>query len=73
MFLSPRDLHAMSLLRRLRRSRSREETRDTDMIRALGQTRSILSSSQLLNELNSPRFNVRAEALNALAATAQDT
>ncbi len=72
MFLSPRDLHAMSILRRLRRHGARDETRDQDMIRALGQTRSALSSTQLLNELNSPRFNVRAEALNALAASPPD-
>lgn len=72
MFLSPRDLHAMSLLRRLRRSGKRDERRDQDTIRALGQTRSILSSTQLLAELNSPRFSVRAEALNALASATPD-
>lgn len=73
MFLSPRDLHAMSLLRRLRTSDTRRPEKDEQFIRALGQTRSSLSTSQLLSELKSPRFSVRFEALNALAAGTPST
>jgi HEAT repeat protein len=68
MFVSPRDLHAMGLLRRLRRGATRHQDTDQTMIRALGETRSTLSTSQLIAELGSPRFSLRSEALNALSS-----
>ncbi len=61
---SPRDLRALSLLRRLGRSRSIIEERN--VIGALAQSQSEISIEQLLGKLRSPRFIIRSAALNAL-------
>ena len=61
---SPRDLRAISLLHRLRRSRSPGEERST--IRAIGEFPSSLSVAEIESKLRSPRFSVRAQALDAL-------
>ena len=62
---SPRDLRAMSLIHRLRRSRNVAEEQDT--IRAMGDSQSELSVDDILERLSSPRFAVRVEALTALS------
>lgn len=69
-FISPRDLRALSLLNRLRTSSTVSE--ETDVIRALGETQSEIPVSELLQSLKSPRFVVRAEALNALSRVKPD-
>lgn len=61
---SPRDLRAISLLNRLGRSRSMSEERST--LRALAESQSELSVQEVLNRLRSPRFSIRAEALQAM-------
>ena len=63
-FISPRDLRALSLLHRLKTTQS--ATDEQAIVRALGQTRSGISIVELLQELQSPRFMVRAEAISAL-------
>ncbi len=65
LFISPRDLRALSLLHRLKGTTSATEQRN--VIRALGDTQSEISIRDLLQELRSPRFSVRTEALNALS------
>jgi predicted MFS family arabinose efflux permease len=62
---SPRDLRAISLTHRLRRVRSVAEEKQT--LKAMGEAQSEISLSDILSRLRSPRFTVRAEALNALA------
>jgi predicted MFS family arabinose efflux permease len=62
---SPRDLRAISLTHRLRRVRSVAEEKQT--LKAMGEAHSELSLSDILSRLRSPRFTVRAEALQALA------
>jgi predicted MFS family arabinose efflux permease len=64
MILSPRDMRVISLLNRLNRTRSHAEERS--MLRALAEAPSTLSVEEVLSRLGSPRFNVRAEALEAL-------
>jgi len=59
-----RDLRAISLLNRLSRTRSLRVEQDT--LRALAEAPSSLSVEQVLARLRSPRFTVRAEALEAL-------
>ncbi len=66
MIISPRDLRAMGLLHRLGRTRSMAEEKDT--LRALAGSPSSLSVEEVLSRLRSPRFSVRSEALQALAA-----
>jgi MFS family permease len=61
---SPRDLRALSLLRRLGRSRSMDE--EQSVIGALAQSQSEISIDRLLDKLGSPRFIIRSAALNAL-------
>jgi predicted MFS family arabinose efflux permease len=61
---TPRDLRAISLLNRLDRSRSMSEERST--LRALAESHSELSVQEVLWRLRSPRFTIRAEALQAL-------
>jgi MFS family permease len=61
---SPRDLRAISLLNRLNRTRSLSEEKDT--LRALAEAPSSLSTQELLARLRSPRFTLRAKALEAL-------
>ncbi len=61
---SPRDLRAISLLHRLGKSSSISEERHT--IQALAVSPSPLTVQEILHKLKSPRFSVRADALNAL-------
>ena len=65
LFASPRDLRALALLHRLKGSR----TSDTEqsLVRRLGDTPSRLAAPDLVRRLDSPRFAVRSEALDALA------
>ena len=65
LFASPRDLRALALLHRLKGSR----TSDTEqsLVRRLGDAPSRLAAPDLLRRLDSPRFAVRSEALDALA------
>ena len=65
MIISPRDLRAIGLLHRLGRTRTLAEEKDT--LRALAGSPSSLSVEEVLSRLRSPRFSVRAEALQALA------
>jgi MFS family permease len=62
--MSPRDLRAISLLHRLRKSRSLGEERST--ILAIGASSSTLSIGEIESKLKSPRFTIRAQALEAL-------
>jgi uncharacterized membrane protein YeaQ/YmgE (transglycosylase-associated protein family) len=62
---SPRDLRAISLTHRLRRVKSVAEEKQT--LKAMGEAHSGLSLSDVLSRLGSPRFTIRAEALQALA------
>ncbi len=62
---SPRDLRAISLTHRLRRVQSVAEEKQT--LKAMGEAHSGLSLSDILSRLRSPRFTIRAEALQALA------
>jgi HEAT repeat protein/predicted MFS family arabinose efflux permease len=66
MIVSPRDLRAIGLLHRLGRSRSPAEVKHT--LRALAGAPSSISVEEVLSRLRSPRFSVRAEALQALAS-----
>jgi hypothetical protein len=70
LFISPRDLRALSLLHRLKASTSVSEQRN--VIRALGETQSEIPIAELLQELRSPRFAVRSEALSALSQVKPD-
>ncbi|MBN2553920.1 MAG: MFS transporter [Spirochaetales bacterium] len=63
--LSPRDLRAISLTHRLKRVQSVAEEKQT--LRAMGEAQSGLSLEDVLSRLRSPRFTIRAEALQALA------
>ena len=69
-FMSPRDLRALSLLNRLKSTSTVSD--ETSVIRALGETRSEIPVSELLQALQSPRFVIRAEALNALSQVKPD-
>jgi len=60
---SPRDLRAISLLHRLRRSTSVLE--EKSVIEALADTPSEISIGDVLTKLKSPRFTIRVEALAA--------
>jgi len=62
---SPRDLRAISLTHRLKRVRSVAEEKQT--LKAMGEAHSGLSLADVLSRLRSPRFTIRAEALQALA------
>lgn len=61
---SPRDLKAITLLKKL--GKSKTEFQEQKVIKALGESQSSLSSDELIQKLASPRFTVRAEALRAL-------
>jgi HEAT repeat protein/predicted MFS family arabinose efflux permease len=67
---SPRDLRAISLLNRLSRTRTVGEEKDT--IRALAESHSELPLHQILVRLKSPRFTIRAEALQSLSTLPLD-
>ncbi|MCE5256648.1 MAG: MFS transporter [Spirochaetaceae bacterium] len=64
---SVRDLKAFDLLARLDRSSNPKE--EIRLIQELGRSRSSHTQDELLTYLNSPRFEVRMEALIALEAT----
>jgi predicted MFS family arabinose efflux permease len=61
---SPRDLRAISLLHRLKRSTSLSE--EKRVIKALAGVPSEISVGEVLTRLKSPRFIIRVEALAAL-------
>ncbi len=67
---SPRDMRALSLLRRLDRSSSIKE--ELEVIDALAQSQSEVSIEQLLEKLSSPSFIIRSSALSALRALPLD-
>ncbi len=64
-FTSPRELRALSLLHRLKESTTAAS--DQSLIERLGSAQSRLATPDLLRTLKSPRFAVRAEALDALS------
>lgn len=61
---SPRDMRALTLLRRLDANEDPEE--ETDIIAELGHVASDLSVEELLDHLSSPRFAVRYGALRSV-------
>jgi hypothetical protein len=61
---SPRDLRAIGLLNRLGKAKTLSQEKDT--IRAMAESGSGLTLEEILAHLKSPRFTIRAEALNAL-------
>jgi len=61
---SPRDMRALTLLRRLDANEDPEE--ETDIIAELGHVASDLSVEELLDRLSSPRFAVRYGALQSV-------
>jgi MFS family permease len=68
--MSPRDLRAISLLHRLRKSRSLGE--EWHAIRAIADTPSSLSIAEIESKLKSPRFTIRAQALEAIRSLPTD-
>jgi MFS family permease len=64
MLVSPRDLRAIRLLNRLRRSRTEPE--EQKAVRALRQSSSTLAVDELSNRIQSPSLLIRMEALGAL-------
>ena len=67
---SPRDLRAISLLHRLRKTTSLTE--EKSVIEALADRPSEVSIAEVLTKLKSPRFTIRAEALVALRKLPSD-
>jgi len=65
--LSPRDLRAIRLLNRLKRSRTEPE--EQMAVRALRQSGSSLTIDELSHRIQSPSLLIRMEALNALRDT----
>ena len=65
--VSPRDLRAIRLLNRLRRSRT--ETEEFEAVRALGESRSALTADELATKVSSPSLIIRMEAINSLRNT----
>lgn len=61
---SPRDMRALTLLRKL--DTTRDPEKETRLIAALGTMGSPLSVEKLLDHLSSPRFAVRYEALQSV-------
>ena len=64
-FVSPRQLHALALMHRLKASRT--PAREQSLVRRLGDVQSRLAGPDLLRSLASPRFAVRTEVLDALS------
>lgn len=64
-FGSPRQLRALALMHRLKASRT--PAREQSLVRRLGGAQSRLAGPELLRSLESPRFAVRTEALDALS------
>ncbi len=65
--VSPRDLRAIRLLNRLRRSRTQEE--EYAAVRALGESSSALTADELAEKVSSPSLIIRMEAINSLRNT----
>lgn len=63
---SPRDMRALTLLRRLDVNEDPDE--ETEILAELGEVASELSCRELLAHLSSPRFAVRYEALQSLSS-----
>jgi MFS family permease len=63
---SPRDMRALTLLRRLDANEDPDE--ETEIIAELGEVASPVSAESLLDRLASPRFAVRYEALQSVAS-----
>jgi MFS family permease len=63
---SPRDMRALTLLRRLDANEDPDE--ETEIIAELGAVASPVSAESLLDRLASPRFAVRYEALQSVAS-----
>lgn len=63
---SPRDMRALTLLRRLDSNEDPEE--ETGILAELGEVGSSVSAESLLDRLSSPRFAVRYEALQSVAS-----
>ncbi|MCD1655237.1 MFS transporter [Treponema zuelzerae] len=63
---SPRDMRALTLLRRLDANEDPDE--ETEIIAELGEVKSRVSVSGLLDHLSSPRFAVRYEALQSVSS-----
>ena len=64
-FVSPRQMRALALLHRLKASRT--PAREQSLVRRLGDVHSRLAGPDLLRSLESPRFAVRTEVLDALS------
>jgi hypothetical protein len=65
--VSPRDLRAIRLLNRLRKSRTEDE--EQAAVRALAETTSTLTVSELSEKVSSPSLVIRMEAINSLRNT----
>ncbi len=63
---SPRDMRALTLLRKLDANEDPDE--ETDIIAELGEIASTVSAEELLSRLASPRFAVRYEALQSVSS-----
>lgn len=63
---SPRDMRALTLLRKLDTNEDPDE--ETDIIAELGAVASSVSAESLLDRLSSPRFAVRNEALRSVSS-----
>ncbi len=63
---SPRDMRALTLLRKLDANENPDE--ETDIIAELGEIASTVSADELLIRLASPRFAVRYEALQSVSS-----
>jgi len=70
LIMSPRDLKAINLLNRLNTVKTIEQEKET--IKAIAESKSVLSTQELLHHLKSPRFTIRAEALSALTHLPED-
>lgn len=64
-FSSPRQMRALALMHRLKASPT--PAREQSLVRRLGGMRSRLAGPELLRSLESPRFAVRTEALDAMS------
>ncbi|MFW6247985.1 MAG: MFS transporter [bacterium] len=64
MLFSPRDIRAIRLLNRLRRSRTMDEERAA--VSALGESTSRLPVDELMRRIGSPSLTIRLEAISAL-------
>jgi|GEM_PF-602104 len=65
LLVSPRDMYALFVLKRLRRQQG-GATQDTEEVQRLGEIRSMISEETLRDQLTSPMLSVRVNALLAL-------